>query len=231
MIASMADTCSSMALGLESASYQTLRRMNKVKDRSHFEKYISNTMAIFKEVQKNEIPIMVFMILGYPGDTEEDLRASLRFAQELSKHSGPGGHLFKVGECRVYPRTKTQDLALSLPDVIFDDDGVFGENVVRKPSRNLGFEKILLYMKKIFDLSNYTPKLHLAAQKLAPFIRLPIQALEDDMIPDRCFRGDNRSIFNAQKESLSAFAALGIRLREKYKQDMSGEKKTRYLPV
>ena len=171
------------------------------------------------------------MIAGYPGDRIEDLEASLEFAQEISKDNGPGGHFFKIGECRIYPKTKTHDLALSRPDVIFDDDGVFGENVVRQPSSGLDFETVLFYMKEIFNLSEYTPKLHQAAQKVAPLIRLPVQALEDDMIPNECFRGNDRSIFNAQKESLAVFAEYSPRLREKYKQDMSGEKSTRYLPV
>ena len=42
----------------------------KVKNRSHYEKYIFNTMAIFKEAVNNEIPIVVFTIAGYPGDKE-----------------------------------------------------------------------------------------------------------------------------------------------------------------
>ncbi len=53
--------------------------MNKVRDRSHFQKYISNTKEIFQKAIENEIPLMVFMIAGYPGDTEEDLKESLNF--------------------------------------------------------------------------------------------------------------------------------------------------------
>ena len=226
----IADICGALALGFESASYNTLRRMNKVRDRSHYKKYISNTIAIFKEAVKNEIPIMVFMIAGYPGDTEEDLKQSLLFAKELSKNSGPGGHVFKIGECRVYPKTKLYDISLSLPDVIFDDDGVFGENIVRQPSKDLNFETVLAYMREIFILSNNTPKLQRTLLNMMPFFRLPAHALRDDMIPDICFRGDDKGIFNVQRESLFAFRELALRLTAKYKKWMSSQRSTRDLP-
>lgn len=225
----IADICGALALGFESASYNTLRRMNKVRDRSHYNRYISNTIAIFKEAVKNEIPIMVFMIAGYPGDTEEDLKESLLFAKELSKNNGSGGHVFKIGECHVYPKTKIYDLAMSLPDVVFDDDGVFGQNIVRQPSKDLDFETVLAYMREIFNLSNTTLKLQATILNIMPFFRLPAHALRDDMIPDICFKDNDRVIFNLQQESLSPFRELVPRLIEKYKEWMSGQRNTRNL--
>lgn len=231
IIPQIADVCGVVALGFESASFNTLRRMNKVKDRSHYEQYISNTMAIFKEAARNEIPLMVFMIAGYPGDTEEDLKESLRFAQKLSKNKGPGGHVFKIGECHVYPKTKIYDLALSLPGVEFDDDGVFGQNIVRQPSKNLNHETVLEYAKEIFNLSNRTQKLHKMIQEIMPFFRLPVQALQDEMIPDRCFKNKHKEIFNVQGKSLSKFRKLTPDLIVKYKELMSGQRSSRILPL
>ena len=229
IIPQIADVCGMIALGFESASYNTLRRMNKVRDKAHYEKYISNTVAIFKEAVRNEIPIMVFMIAGYPGDTEEDLEESLLFTRQLSKNSGPGGHVFKIGECHVYPKTKIYDLALSLPDVVFDDDGVFGQNIVRQPSKGLNFETVLAYMEEIFNLFNNTPELQKTFLNMMPFFRIPSKALKDHMIPDFCFRGNNREIFNAQGESLSAFRELVPRLTKKYRKLMSSQRSTRDL--
>jgi radical SAM superfamily enzyme YgiQ (UPF0313 family) len=229
IIPQIADVCGMLALGFESASYSTLRRMNKVRDRAHYQKYISNTIAIFKEAVRNEIPIMVFMIAGYPGDTEKDLEESLLFTRELSKNSGPGGHVFKIGECHVYPKTKIYDLALSLPDIIFDDDGVFGQNIVRQPSKGLNFKTVLAYMEEIFNLFNNTPKLQTTFLNMMPFFRIPSKALKDHMIPDFCFRGNDREIFNAQGESLSAFRELVPRLTKKYKKLMSSQRSTRDL--
>jgi len=231
LLPGIADVCGIIALGFESASYSTLRRMNKVKDKSHYEKYIANTKAIFKEAARNEIPMIIFMIAGYPGDTEKDLKESLAFVQNLSKNKGPGGHIFKIGECHVYPKTKIYDLAVSLPDVIFDDDGVFGQNIVRQPSKNLDFETILDYNTKIFNLSNYTQKIKNALLNIMPFFRLPAQSLRDDAIPDACFRDANRSIFNVQGKSLSTFKKSVPVLTEKYKKLMSGQRNTRNLPL
>jgi hypothetical protein len=226
----IADVCGALALGFESASYDSLRRMNKVRDGAHYEHYISNTVAIFEEAVRAEVPIMVFMIAGYPGDTEKDLEESLIFARELSKNSGPGGHVFKVGECRVYPRTKLHEFACSLPDVVFDDDGVFGQNIVRKPSKDLDFETVLAYMREIFNLSQYSPKLQEALLNVMPFFRLPAHALKDDIIPDGCFRDEDRGMFDLGGESLSSFRQVVPRLREKHREWMSGERSTRSLP-
>ena len=225
----ISDVCGILALGFESASYHTLKRMNKVKDRSHYEKYISNTTAIFKEAVRNEIPIVVFMIAGYPGDTEEDLKESLVFAKRLSKNKGPGGHIFKIGECRVYPKTKIYDLALSRPDVVFDDDGVFGQNIVRQPSKNFDFDTILSYMREIYNLSNPTSKIQDILLNIMPFFRLPAHALKDDLIPNTCFKGEDRQIFSIQSESLSAFRPLALKLIDKYADLMSEQRSVRDL--
>ena len=231
LIPQIADSCGILALGFESASYNTLKRMNKVRDRVHYQKYISNTTAIFKEAVRNEIPMVIFMIAGYPGDTEEDLEKSLNFAKELSKNSGPGGHIFKIGECRIYPKAKTYQLAMSSPDVIFDDDGVFGQNVVRQPSKDLNFETVVAYMREIFNLSNSTSKLQKTLLNMMPFFRLPASALRDDMIPDTCFSNNNKEIFSVKGESLSTFRALVPRLNEKYMKWMSDQRSVRDLPL
>jgi pyruvate-formate lyase-activating enzyme len=231
IIAEIKDVCGMIVLGFESASYDTLRRMNKIRDWTHYKQYLSNTTAIFKESVRNEIPIMVFMIAGYPGDTEKDLEESLVFAQELSKNSGAGGHVFKIGECHVYPKTKIYDLALSLPDVVFDNDGVFGENIVRQPSKHLRFETILDYTREIFNLSYITPKLQQTFMNMMPFFRLPVHALKDDMIPDTCFKSDNREVFDVHRDSLFVFKELVPKLTDKYKEWMSKERSTRSLSL
>lgn len=231
MIKSMADVCGTLVLGFESASYDTLKRMNKVRDKKHYEKYISNTKAIFKEAVKNEIPTIVFMIAGYPGDKEQDLEKSLSFAKDLSKNDGPGGYVFKIGECHIYPKTKIHELALSLPDVVFDDDGVLGQNIVRQPSKGLDFETVLRYMEEIFNLSNHTVKMNETIQDMMPFFRMPVKALEDEMLPDTCYQNSKRDIFDVKGESLKQFKALAPRLRQKYEDWRGKERSTRTLQL
>ncbi len=227
----IADTCSLLALGFESASYETLKRMNKVRDEAHYKQYVSNAKAVFKEAVRNEIPIMVFMIAGYPGERKEDLEQDIAFAEELSKYGGSGGYVFKIGECRVYPKTRAYETAQTLPEVVFDDDGVFGQNVVTRPSKDLDFEGILNTMTQIFSLSHYTPKLQASILNMMPFFRLPTRALKDPLIPKECFDGEERAIFRVHKESLDKFRGRAPKLMERYKEGMSGQRSTRTLPL
>jgi hypothetical protein len=231
VIPKIADICGILAMGLESASYNTLRRMNKVKSKEHYRRYMSNALAIFREAARNRIPMMVFMIAGYPGDTEEDLEESLRFAKRLSEYAGIGGHVFKIGECRVYPKTKLHTTASSMPEVVFDDQGVFGDNIVRRPSRNLDFETVLAYMKKIFSLSNNTPKLETAISKVMPLFRIPVKAFQDKIIPDNCFQGNTRDTLNVQGESLESLRKLIPELRKKYQDLLPDQRKSRELSI
>jgi len=229
-ISEIADTCGMFALGFESASYDTLKRMNKVRDKAHYEHYISNTIKIFREAARNEIPLLVFMIAGYPGDTERDLEKSLAFAHELSKYGGEGGYIFKIGECQVYPKTNIHRLALSIPDVVFDDDGVFGMNTVRKPSKDLDFDTVQSYTKQIFSLSNYTPKLKNTLLRLMPFFRLPVLSLKDEIIPDSCYMDSSREIMNVRGEALAHFRTKLPQLSSRYKGLVSAQRNTRILP-
>ncbi|MBW2027933.1 MAG: B12-binding domain-containing radical SAM protein [Deltaproteobacteria bacterium] len=220
-----------IALGFESASFDTLKRMNKVKDRSHYAKYVGNTVRVFEEAVRNDIPIMIFMIAGYPGDTEKDLEESLQFVRELSRIKGPGGYVFKIGECRVYPKTKLYKFAKSLPDVIFHDNGVFSDNVVTRTSRDLDFEKILAYMEEIFHLSNPTERLQGEILNMMPFFRLPAKSLKDASIPECCYRGTGRGVFDARSGSLRAFREAVPALTAKYKKLMAGERSIRQLDI
>ncbi|MGD9033092.1 MAG: cobalamin-dependent protein [Desulfobacteraceae bacterium] len=231
VLTQISDICGALALGFESASYNTLRRMNKVKDKNHYERYISNTVRIFDEAVKSEIPLMVFMIAGYPGDSEADLEESLRFAEKLSERGGEGGYIFKIGECHAYPKTKVHDQARALPNIVFDNDGVFGQNIVRQPSKHLDFETILDYTREIFNLSNYTPKFQAKLLDMMPFFRLPSHALQDDTISDICFMGVERTVLNVRGESLSALRGLIPSLTLKYKEWMSSQRSMRSLPL
>jgi len=227
----IADICGALAVGFESASYNTLRRMNKVKDRSHYEEYIRNGEAIFREAVRSDIPIMIFFIAGYPGDTEADLRETREFAMKLSGAEGPGGFIFKIGECRAYPRTKLYHTAKTMPGVEFDDEGVFGDNIVRKPSRNLDFETVLDYMRAVYELSRPTPKMQLTLLRMMPFFRIPGQSLRDEMMPSVCFKDPGRQVLKVDAESLSIVRGIIPGLAQKYKELTSDQRSKRNLSL
>ena len=227
----IADACGLLAFGFESASYGTLKRMNKVRNREQFERYIANTMGIFKAAAKSEIPVALFMIAGFPGDTVEDLEANLVFAKTLSKLGGAGGHIIKIGECHAYPKTKVYELAASLDGVEFDDDGVFGQNIVRKPSRDVDFDTVIDFTRQTFECSNLTPKLHRAIRRVMPFFRLPAPALRDSSIPGQCFHGSGRHILSAHREDLKLFRQTATGLIDKYRGEISDRRSSRKLSI
>ncbi|MBN1907090.1 MAG: B12-binding domain-containing radical SAM protein [Deltaproteobacteria bacterium] len=223
------DVCGTLVLGFESASFSTLTRMNKVKSRDHYERYLNNTISIFKKAAEYEIPLMMFMIAGYPGDTEADLIESYNFVEKLSSYSGRAGHIFKIGECHVYPKTKIHDLALSLPDVVFDDDGVFSQNIVRRPSCVLNFEKVIAYTERIYRLSNNTEKLQNAFLKMVPFFRFPASSLTDPVIPDHCYKDGERDILNANSDHLESLREVLSTLMRAKNNELSGERSGRVI--
>ncbi len=229
LIPEIHDVCGTLALGFESASFSSLRRMNKVRSQDHYERYLNNTISIFKKASLYEIPLMMFMIAGYPGDTEADLIESYNFVEKLSGYGSRAGHIFKIGECHVYPKTKIHDLALSLPDVVFDDDGVFGQNVVRRPSCDLDFETVISYTERIFRLSNNTEILQNAFLKMVPFFRLPASCLTDPVIPDHCYRDGDRDILYVDSEHLESLRGVLYNLRKNKKDELSGVRSGRVI--
>lgn len=91
-------------------------------------------------------------------------------------------------------------------------------------SKNAGparFDTVLTYMNKIYNLYNSTEKLQGILLNIMPFFRLPVHALEADLIPDTCFNGQGREIFNIQSESLAAFGPLAHELTDRYSNLMS----------
>lgn len=225
------DVVGILALGLESASYQSLRRMNKIRDRAHYQRYLAQAEAIFNRAVANEIPIMVFMIAGYPGDREQDLQESLAFVKRLSQTKGDGGYIFKIGETRVYPKTRIYDWALKEPGVFVEKMSVFGESVVRRPSWQLDFNTVEAYMQAIFSRSHATALLNKRLGKLMPFFRLPIQAMGDASIPDACFVDQQRNIINTQGKHLDTFRKHLPILKAKYKTGRAGQRSTRTLAL
>ena len=145
--------------------------------------------------------------------------------------TGPGGHVFKIGECHVYPKTKIYDLATSLPDVVFDQDGVFGQNIVRQPSKNLNFEAVLSYNREIFNLSNMAPKIQKTFLNIMPLFRIPALALTDDMIPAGCYSDDNKAILDVKGKSLSVLKEFIPILAKKYTAEMAAQRSSRHLNI
>jgi hypothetical protein len=118
-----------------------------------------------------------------------------------------------------------------MPEVVFDDDGVFGQNIVRKPSKQLDFDTVLGYMKAIFNLSRNTTKLYDNISKVMPFFRLPPQAIGDLQVPNECFKHNQRELINVEVDSLQIFRKLIPELAKKYKDLMSEQRSERNISL
>jgi hypothetical protein len=95
----------------------------------------------------------------------------------------------------------------------------------------LSFQTVLAYMREIFNLSYQTEELQETLFKMMPFFRLPAEAIQDMMIPDECFRDSDMNIFNVRGESLKSFKKILPNLAKKYRDSMSGQRKTRDLDL
>ena len=103
--------------------------------------------------------------------------------------------------------------------------------MVRRPSKNLHFETVLKYNKKIFNLSYAAPKLKDTMLNMMPLFRIPVEALADDMIPPDCYVDEGRSILNVKGKSLAKLRTCIPRLAEKYKNEMSAQRSARHLTI
>ncbi|MCG8335455.1 MAG: B12-binding domain-containing radical SAM protein [Proteobacteria bacterium] len=231
ILAKYADVCGMIAVGLESASYDTLRRMNKVKNRSHYKKYIRGAEENIRTAIEHDIPTAVFMIAGYPGDTKADLDESLNFVKRVSQEKGQGGVVFRMGECHAYPRTTVYEQAKSLPGIEFDDDGIFGQNTVRKSSPGVDFDIIQSYAGQVLFHSHLTDKLKTELRHLLPFFRIQPEAFEDPAVPAECFNDAQRQSLNISTSSLETWRGYLKSKKAITPKIWPGERKQRELPI
>ncbi|GAW28620.1 B12-binding domain-containing radical SAM protein [Carboxydocella sp. ULO1] len=228
------------ALGFESASFDTLRRMNKVKNKHHYDYYINNTRKLFLEATKNDLPIFLSMMMGYPGDTEEDLEITRKFIWELNEEAkalgNPGGYIFLTYDVRIPPNTKFYDQVKAMPPeegVTFEDEGIYGYNQIVSASPGLHRDQIRKYAQEIFSYSKYTKTCKETLFKMAPFMRIPPQGVArlrelDDWY---FYPGTNRQVFNIQEiiRRYSNFKTLVNKIHEESRAQFIYDSKDRQL--
>ncbi|MBU1750720.1 MAG: B12-binding domain-containing radical SAM protein [Chloroflexi bacterium] len=125
--------------GIESASPDTLLRMGKVRTQAQAERYVELALAVLEACFANDVTCILSLMLGFPGDTEEDYQASLAFTHQVRQtyarvagrvtpDRGPGYMLFPV-VTKVYAGTPlAQEVGLEATGpfvgetVLLDDD-------------------------------------------------------------------------------------------------------------
>lgn len=194
--------CNTLGLGFESASYSSLLRMNKVKNFTHYKRYINNAKKLFKTAVHYNIPILMTILLGYPGDTKEDIKQTYNFLAELSNIKSSAGFFFHVSQCKAFYKTKTYNMALSLKDVCFEDNGFLGDNTIKRASKDLSYDNIIEYSYKIKKLSKLRPKILKYIYTAHPFYGLPNSAFKSRILPSGCFKDKNREILDISQNKL-----------------------------
>ncbi|NIV39233.1 MAG: radical SAM protein [Anaerolineae bacterium] len=136
--------------GVESASAGTLMRMNKVRSQAEADRYVKRALEVLKACFQNEITAQVGIMLGFPGDTEEDHEASLRFVQQMeSLYNQIGGqtgvhagYAVDVHGTLVFDGSPlAEQLASAYPHSSLSVNSR-GERLVQSPSPGLGLSEL-----------------------------------------------------------------------------------------
>lgn len=153
-----------ISLGLESASCSTLLRMNKIRNRSRYEKYINGAKKIIAECFSHNITVFLGIMLGYPGDTKEDTQDTLDFLHSIvelheKKRQETGnapGFVAFPNYVKVYPRTQLLDSMQEHPETCFRAEKIPGEYLVTAPSTGYTFGELREHFELVEQMGVYT---------------------------------------------------------------------------
>ena len=153
--------------GIESASPATLRRMDKVRSEAEAKSYLDDTRAVLKVCFENDIVSMLGFVLGFPGDAEADLQATLEFVTEMrqlhdrvaARTGAEAGFVPFAQSTAIYAGSPLAGrVAKEFPGAVLHPTAFDGEINVVSPSPGLGPDEIGRYEEEINGLGNYTPK-------------------------------------------------------------------------
>jgi radical SAM superfamily enzyme YgiQ (UPF0313 family) len=154
-------------LGIESTSPGTLLRMCKVRSTAQAVKYIQDAVAVLKACFENDVtPVMGFM-LGFPGDAEDDYKATLDFVKALAQlhdrivaESGvQTGFVPFAFYTKIYDGSPLAAcIAQDFPLVRLRTEPFPGERTVLSPSPGLDLDVTQHYQAEIARHGNYTSR-------------------------------------------------------------------------
>jgi anaerobic magnesium-protoporphyrin IX monomethyl ester cyclase len=172
--------------GIESASVDTLLRMNKLPSPAQARAYLADARRVLQACFENDVtPVMGFM-LGFPGDRESDMKATLAFVQELgelhnqvSREDGTRvGFVPFAFYTKVYEGTPLADqLPRSFPETKLANEPFIGEKMVLQPTPSLALETVQDYQARIARQGAYTP---LALKRLWRYYSFSMETFLND---------------------------------------------------
>jgi anaerobic magnesium-protoporphyrin IX monomethyl ester cyclase len=163
-------------LGVESASPATLLRMNKIRKAENAEKYLQQALEILKSCLENNITLLMGFMLGFPGDSESDLKASLEFAQKAqatfdqiaARKEPKAGFIPYPMDTKIYPGCSLTE-HLEEYHVILKPETGFKESTILSPSPGLDLETTLRYVEKIDRCARYPSRMFEATGRPSGF--------------------------------------------------------------
>lgn len=157
--------CVCIYTGMESASYETLLRMNKLRspDFETYQKYLDGALAIAEASGANCIHLVIGAMLGYPGDTSEDIKTTLEFCHRMrdtfgrSLPNGGCGAALAIAASGVFiPREsaiwRTREY-YARKGLRIADTSLFGQHFVANASFDLDEEKLQAFEKEFHSVS------------------------------------------------------------------------------
>ncbi len=153
--------------GIEAASPATLVRMDKVRSEAEARSYLDDARTVLKACFENDIAPMLGFMLGFPGDVEADLQATLEFVREVrqlydgivAQTNGEAGFVSLGQATKIYDGSLlSRRIAQDFPQAILASDPALGESTVLSPSPGVTLDLIRHYETEINSFGNYTPK-------------------------------------------------------------------------
>ena len=169
----------SIFLGVEAISESALRRMQKVGSAAMADKYVKSALSVLGACFENDITPFIALMVGYPGDSEEDYRTVLSFfdqVEELHERSrSKPGFLVYPQITKIYDNSPLAQRVQEgeFPDVILQSGSLMGETLATSPQ--LGLETIQAYLLEMAARSLLTPD---AMERLGKLWMRPTESFE-----------------------------------------------------
>jgi hypothetical protein len=153
-------------LGIESASPSTLVRMNKVRSKARAEDYVARALEVLEACFQAGITPAMGLMLAFPGDSEDDYRATLKFVQavgqihrQVEARTGiAAGFLPFAFFTKAYDgSTLAAEVSSRFPETVLRTEPFLGERTVVTPRPEVEPAITQQYQAEIARAGAYTP--------------------------------------------------------------------------
>jgi uncharacterized Fe-S cluster-containing radical SAM superfamily protein len=154
-------------LGFESASPATLVRMNKVRSEKQAQRYLDAALQVFAACFEAGVVAVPAIMLGFPGDKEADLRATVTFLaairklcrQAMERPGNTTGFVPSPQPTYIYRGSQLAScLEQEYPDVVLGPETYMGERTVLSPSAGVDRDTVIGYEALVQAVGEFPPQ-------------------------------------------------------------------------